>query len=163
MKFDQYAQDGRRFVREVAVELGDARNMQQAERVMTAVLHTIRDILSPEESLHFISQLPMLVKAMYVNGWHFHPRSRIRSAADFVECLMLQCPRTAPRDFGDDEIALRKTHAVIRVLKRHISAGEIRDVMNQFPEALVSLWGNGPLQTSTVDQQVASGRKTERV
>ena len=140
MKFEQYAQDGRKFVNEVAVELGDRQNTDHAERVMTAVLHTLRDILSPEESLHMISQLPMLIKAIYVNGWHFHPRNRIRTMDEFAECLMLQNPRTAPNDFGNDEMAISKTQAVFRVLKRHVSDGEIRDVINQFPEELAMLW-----------------------
>lgn len=140
MKFEQYAQAGRQFVNEVALELGDRQNVDHAERVMTAVLHTVRDILSPEESLHMISQLPMLVKAIYVNGWHFHARNRIRTMDEFTECLLLQNPRTAPSDFGNDELARAKTRAVFRVLKRHISEGEIRDVINQFPGELAGLW-----------------------
>lgn len=140
MKFDQYAQHGRRFVNEICAELGEPKNAVYGERVMTAVLHTVRDILSPEESLHLISQLPMLIKAIYVNGWHFHPKNRIRSMEEFVECLMLQSPRTAARDFGNDSSALEKTRAVFRVLKRHVSPGEIRDVMKQFPEELMALW-----------------------
>ena len=140
MKFEQYAQDGRHFVNEIAVELGDGQNTDHAERVMTAVLHTLREILSPEESLHMISQLPMLIKAIYVNGWHFNPRNRIRTINEFVECLMLQNPRTAPNDFGNDEIATAKAQAVFRVLRRHVSEGEIRDVINQFPEELAVLW-----------------------
>lgn len=139
MKFEQYAQDGRQFVNEIARELGEP-DTDHAERVMTAVLHTLRDILSPEESMHFISQLPMLIKAIYVNGWHFQPRNRIRSVDEFVECLMLQNPRTAPRDFGNNETALNKARAVFRVLRRHVSEGEITDVANQFPDELVSLW-----------------------
>ena len=139
MKFEQYAQDGRQFVNEIVRELGEP-DADHAERVMTAVLHTLRDILSPEESMHFISQLPMLIKAIYVNGWHFQPKNRIRSVDEFVECLMLQNPRTAPRDFGNNETALNKTRAVFRVLRRHVSEGEITDVVNQFPDELVSLW-----------------------
>ncbi len=147
MKFEQYAQDGRQFVNEVATELGGRQGTDHAERVMTAVLHTMRDILSPEESLHLISQLPMLVKAIYVNGWHFHPHHRIRTMEEFTECLLLQNPRTAPHDFGSDEMATSKTKAVFRVLRHYVSEGEIRDIINQFPQELAVLWEQEPQKT----------------
>lgn len=139
MKFEQYVQEANKFVSEVALELGIP-DTDQAYRVMTAVLHTIRDIITPEESLHLISQLPMLLKATYVNGWHLKPKTRVRSMDEFIECLLLQNPRTAPRDFGNDERAKDNTRAVLNVLKRHVSAGEIQDIMDQFPMELAELW-----------------------
>src|SRR5688572_826767 len=105
MKYEQYALEARKFVKEVASELGDADNIEQADRIMTSVLHALRDLLTPEESLHLISQLPMLVKAIYVNGWRLSPKKRIRSMDEFIECLLLKNPRAAAVDFGNDDKA----------------------------------------------------------
>jgi uncharacterized protein (DUF2267 family) len=140
MKYEQYAHEARKFLNEVALELGDAGNSDQAERIMTAVLHTLREILSPQESLHLIAQLPMMLKAIYVNGWHLGAKNRIRSKDEFIECLLLQNPRTAPQDFGNDEKAIERTRAVFKVLRNHIAIGEVKDIVSQLPSELTELW-----------------------
>jgi uncharacterized protein (DUF2267 family) len=140
MKYDQYAHEAHKFVKEVASELGDADNIDQADRIMTSVLHALRDLLTPEESLHLISQLPMLLKAIYVNGWRLHTKNRIRSMDEFIECLMLKNPKTAPQDFGNDDKAMQRTKAVFKVIKNHIAIGEVKDIVSQLPAELTELW-----------------------
>jgi uncharacterized protein (DUF2267 family) len=140
MKYEHYAQEARKFVKEVALELGDADSIDQADRIMTSVLHSLRDLLTPEESLHLISQLPMMLKAIYVNGWRLHTKNRIRSIDEFIECLMLKNPRTAPQDFGNDEKAIERTKAVFKVLRNHIAIGEVKDIVSQLPSELTELW-----------------------
>src|SRR3989337_2393625 len=140
MKYEHYAQEARKFVKEVALELGDAESIDQADRIMTSVLHTLRDLLTPEESLHLISQLPMMLKAIYVNGWRLHTKNHIRSIDEFIECLMLKNPRTAPQDFGSDEKAIERTKAVFKVLRNHIAIGEVKDIVSQLPSELTELW-----------------------
>jgi len=140
MKYEHYAQEARKFVKEVALELGDADSIDQADRIMTSVLHTLRDLLTPEESLHLISQLPMMLKAVYVNGWRLHTKNRIRSIDEFIECLMLKNPRNAPQDFGNDEKAIERTKAVFKVLRNHIAIGEVKDIVSQLPSELTELW-----------------------
>ena len=139
MKYEQYAQDAHKFVREVASELGEPDNMDQADRIMISVLHTLRDILTPEESLHLISQFPMLLKGIYVNGWRLSYKNRIRTMDEFIETLMLQNPRAAVLDFGNDEKAIERTKAVFRVLRNHISPGEVKDIVAQLPAELTEL------------------------
>lgn len=140
MKYEQYAHEANKFVREVAQELGDPNNMEQADRIMAAVFHTLRDILTPEESLHLISQLPMLLKAIYVNGWHLGKKDRPRSKDEFIECLMLQNPRAAAQDFGNDDKAIERSKAVFRVLRNHLAVGEVKDIVAQLPSELTELW-----------------------
>jgi uncharacterized protein (DUF2267 family) len=139
MKYEQYAQEARKFVKEIASELGTD-NIDQADRIMTSVLHVLRDILTPEESLHLISQLPMLLKAIYVNGWRLSTKNRIRSMNEFIESLMLKNPRTAADDFGNDEKAIERTKVVFKVLRNHIAIGEVKDIVSQLPFELTELW-----------------------
>jgi uncharacterized protein (DUF2267 family) len=140
MKYQQYAHEGQKFISEVAAELGDPGSIEQADRIMTAVLHTLRDILTPEESLHLISQLPMMIKAIYVNGWHLSKKGRIHSMDEFIECLMLQNPGAAVKDFGNDEKAIERSKAVFKVLRNHIAIGEVKDIVAQLPPELTELW-----------------------
>lgn len=141
MKYEQYVHEGRKFTSEVAAALGDPSNVDQADRIMTSVLHALRDLLTPEESLHLISQLPMLIKAVYVNGWHISSnKKRIRSMDEFIENLMLQNPRAAAQDFGNDKVAIERTKAVFSVLRNHVAIGEIKDIVAQLPAELSELW-----------------------
>jgi uncharacterized protein (DUF2267 family) len=140
MKYEHYAHEAQKFLKEVAIELGDTTTLDQADRIMTSVFHTLRSVLSPEESLHLVSQLPMLLKAIYVNGWHLGKKDRIRSKTEFIQCLMQQNPRTATLDFSSDETAIDRTRAVFKVLRNHIAIGEIKDIVAQLPSELAELW-----------------------
>ena len=140
MNFEQYAPEANKFVREVAEELGNARDTDHAYRIMRSVFHTVREILSPEESLHFIAQLPLMIKGVYVDSWHIPARHRIRSMAEFLACLREQDKPAAARDFGDDETAKRHVKSVLNVIKRHVATGEIQHMIDQFPIELTELW-----------------------
>jgi uncharacterized protein (DUF2267 family) len=140
MKFDQFLEKGNEFLKEVARELGVPDDTDQAYRIMTSVLHTVRETISPEESLHLISQLPMMIKGVYVNGWHLKPKNRLRSSREFFECLRQQNPRTATEDFGDDTQAKLKTQSVLKVVKNHVATGEIQDILDQLPMELAEMW-----------------------
>lgn len=138
--FETNEADARKFIDEVATELNHPENPRKAIRVVTAVLHTVRDMLTPEESLHLIAQLPLYIKGIYVTGWRLGEKQRIIDEDDFIERLLLQNERTGPHDFGNDEKAMANTNAVIRVLKRRVSEGLIDKIMAQFPVGLKRLW-----------------------
>jgi uncharacterized protein (DUF2267 family) len=140
MKYEQYGQEAQKFVKEIAYELGDTDNTEQADRIMVSVFHVLRDLLTPEESLHLISQMPMLLKGIYVNGWHLGKKDRIKSKEEFIECLMSQNPRAAAQDFGDSEKAIERSKAVFRVLRNHVGIGEINHIISQLPPELAELW-----------------------
>ena len=140
MKYERYAQEGHEFLKNVAFELGEVENTDQADRIMTSVLYTLRDLLTPEESLHLISQMPMMVKAIYVNGWRLHAGKRMRTIDEFVATLKQKSPRTVPHDFPDDETAIQRTKAVFRAVRNQIADGEVKDIAAQLPPELAELW-----------------------
>lgn len=141
--FEQYESDATKFVSEVTRELDNQDNHQASIRIMTSVLHVIRDILTLEGSLHLISQLPLLIKGIYVSGWHLGVKEKIKDKDQLIERLLLQNPRSGPGDFGTDEKALNNVMAIIRVLQKHVSPGEIDDMRAQFPLELKELWTSG--------------------
>jgi uncharacterized protein (DUF2267 family) len=140
MSLDKYYQEAQMFIRNVKEELGESCDLHQSERIMASVFHTLRDILTPQESLHLIAQLPVLIKGIYVHGWHLGTKKSIRSMDEFIECLMLQSPRTAATDFGNDEKAKERTKAVFRVLRSQVAIGEIKDILDQLPSELTELF-----------------------
>lgn len=137
MNFTKYAQTGEAFVKEVAKELGYPKDTNKAGRVLRSTLHVLRNQSSPDESMQFISQLPMLIKAVYVDGWGMHKKgNRVRHLEDFVARVREEGGNLASEDFPSEEQALAAIKAVFRVIKAHVSEGEIEDLRRTLPESL---------------------------
>ncbi|MBK6930966.1 MAG: DUF2267 domain-containing protein [Saprospirales bacterium] len=140
MNFNKYVQDGEQFVREVARELGVGSDLPKAGRILRAVLHTLRNRLTASESLQLIAQLPMLIKAVYVDGWHISAEARtLRHLGDFIEAVREEGGRGALPDFVTDYEVEQAIRAVFHVLRQHVSAGEISDILSTLPAELKPL------------------------
>jgi uncharacterized protein (DUF2267 family) len=140
LNFQKHEQQATAFLKEVAAALETPEDLAHAERILTAVLHTLRDRLTPQESLDLISQLPLYIKALFIEGWNIPEKvKRLKSPEEFFDEVRKQAPRTAGRDFGSDESTQKKVEAVFHVLHQHISEGEINDVKAQLPNPIAEL------------------------
>ena len=74
LNFNQYAQEGNAFLKQYAKEIDLSEQPEKAGRILSSILHGLRSIISVEESLQFVAQLPMFLKAVYVNGWTYYIR-----------------------------------------------------------------------------------------
>ena len=84
LDFEKYAAKGNEFVRLVADELEVSR--EKAGRIIRSVFHALRNRLTHEESFQLMAQLPMVLKGVYVDGWHFDKDlDRIRHINDFLD------------------------------------------------------------------------------
>ena len=134
--FDKALSKTRQWLKELELELG-MDNPNEAWRALRAVLHTVRDRLPVNECAELASQLPVMIAGMYYTGWTPADKPvKTRSLDDFMDTVAGQLPK------GQDP--LRITRGVIRVLERHISSGEIKDVRRNFPEHLRELWEEQP-------------------
>ncbi|HEY9005756.1 MAG TPA: DUF2267 domain-containing protein [Ohtaekwangia sp.] len=138
--FEAHEVEARKFVGQVAAEMNQPEDHQTVMRVMTSVFHAIRDVITVEESLHLIAQLPLYIKGLYVTEWHLGEKKKMKDKDDFIESLLLKNDKTGALDFGTDEKALTRTKAVIKVLKRKVSPGLIEKLIAQFPADLKDLW-----------------------
>lgn len=131
--FSQAAQQAQQWVNEVADDLDwDA---ARAYRLLRAVLHALRDWLPPEEMSDLAAQLPALIRGVFFEGWK--PPSGPgpdRRKDDFIGIVR--------REFGlEEEVDFdRAVGAVFRLVDRHVSAGEVRQVRNSMRKALRQLW-----------------------
>ena len=141
MLFNNYIQPAELFIKEVAEELGNIQDTKAALRVTRSVFHTLRDMLTPEESLHLVAQLPMILKAIYVDGWKSGTVNRIRSMQEFLNCLKSNSDRPEV-DFGNNDEAVNAVQCVLDVVQRHVTIGEIAHIVDQFPQELLILWKN---------------------
>jgi uncharacterized protein (DUF2267 family) len=139
--FNKYAQKSNLFLKEVANELQMPDDPGRALRILRAVLHGLRDRIPPQESLQMISQLPMYIKAIYVEGWKWSPNNNsIRHIDDFVATVKSNDGVSGDYDFEDAEHTEEYIKGVFRVLQRHVSEGEIADVVATLPTDLRPLF-----------------------
>lgn len=144
LNFNKYIQDGELFIREVAKELGAPDDMAKAGRILRAVLHAFRTRISPVESLQLIAQLPMLIKAVYVDGWKMTNEAReLRHLGDFIEAVREAGGRGVINDFVTDYEVEQAIRAVFTVVRSHVSEGEIRDILATLPVELRPLFEEG--------------------
>jgi uncharacterized protein (DUF2267 family) len=131
--FDETLQKTNTWLKEIMEVLGPDRH--RAYRALRGVLHCLRDRLIVEEAAQLGDQMPMLVRGIYYESWSpaAAPR-KVRSREEFLAQLASHLPSARPID---PEQAAR---AVFQVLERHITPGEIEDVIAELPKDIRPLW-----------------------
>ncbi|BCD67337.1 DUF2267 domain-containing protein [Nitratiruptor sp. YY09-18] len=137
MHFEKDMQKTREFLKEFA-QYAQLENIQQADRVVRAILRVLRRRIAPQEFLDLLAQLPLCIKAVGVEGWRLSefPDKSIRKVDSFIDAVMREDPG-AQKDFGDNPKRAKEiVRAFFAFLKQHISEGEIKDVAAELPEDL---------------------------
>ncbi len=133
--FEQYAVKGRNWVREVAAELTIPE--EKAHRIIRVVLHALRKRIPLEESFHLISQLPIVWKGIYVDGWKPGTAfERLNGIDEYIQSLREEDKGMAGYDFGNDQNAKKAIYAVWKLLANHISEQEIMQICNSLPREI---------------------------
>lgn len=141
LNFNKYVHEGEQFVHEVALETNTPWDMIRAVRILRAVLHSLRNRLPVSSSLQLIAQFPMLIKAIYVDGWKVsNQASSMRHIGDFIEAVREEAGAGLIREFVTDYEVKQAIYAVFTVVGKHVSEGEIKDLLATFPEELKQLW-----------------------
>lgn len=120
---------------EAAIGANDARLAYGALR---AVIHALRDRLPVQEATQLGAQLPMLIRGLYYEGWCPTGKPRKFHRPEFLEAIRSGLPGVTDR--LHPEVVAR---AVLSVIDRHVSAGEVRDVKASLPADLRELWPGG--------------------
>lgn len=140
LNFNQYAVEGNTFLKQYAKELCLSEDPDRAGRVLSSILHGLRSIISIEESLQFIAQLPMFLKAVYVNGWSIKAnRPRIKDVEEFIDLIRSLDDKTSLYDFESDEIAEDYIYSTFLILRQYVSSGEMDDIRGELPKGLKGL------------------------
>jgi uncharacterized protein (DUF2267 family) len=103
-------------------------NREEAWRILKAFLQVLRDELTLDEAAHLAAQLPLVLRGAFYEG--FDPSSqpaKLRQRERFLELLAERA-----RLDGTGE-AQRAAQAAATVLRRHVTEGELDDVLAQLP------------------------------
>ncbi|WP_111710021.1 DUF2267 domain-containing protein [Lutibacter citreus] len=139
LNFNHFALEANTFMKKYAKELQLGNDMDQAGRILSSILHGLRHVISPEESLQLMAQFPMFLKAVYVNGWNAHSKEKIKKMNDFIELIRDLNGVTAWHDFETDELAEEYINKTFKLLKAYISLGELEDIKSELPKELKSI------------------------
>ena len=131
--FDKTLETTHIWLKEITTDLGPDR--QVAWKVLSTVLHKLRDRLSINLAAHLGAQLPLLIRGVYYD--QFEPAKMpavCRSREEFVEEVAEWLSDTRPVD------PERAIIAVFRTLSRHVSEGQIDHVKQALPKGLRQMW-----------------------
>ena len=105
----------------------------RAMRAMRAGLHAIRDRLSAVEVADLAVRMPVLIRGIYYEGWQpANKPVKERKKEEFLTHIA--------QAFRDDPIDPEEvTRAVLGVLTRHVSCGEVAHLEHLLPTEIRSL------------------------
>ena len=103
---------------------------------LRAVLHALRDRLTPVEAVDLAAQMPLILLGLFFDGWD--PRAspvKARTREEYLALVRHHLQRAA-RDVD----AERVTRAVFKLIAERVSEGEISDVRGMLPLEVAELW-----------------------
>lgn len=114
---------------------------EQAYAFLRAVLHALRDGLGLDEAVQLASQLPLMMKGVYYEGWK--PLRMSPSAPtqhEFFHVVEMNLGGTLPVAQVDTMAA---TKAVLEFLADHVDPDELERVKLQLPKELQTMIATG--------------------
>ena len=137
--FNQFAKEGNSFLKEFAKKINMPDDTDKAGRVLSSILHGLREVITLEESLQLISQFPMFLKAVYVNKWTTRKKVRVKSMTEFIDLIRELDGVTSLNDFESEEVAENYINATFMMLRKYVSLGELEDLRTVLPKDLKSI------------------------
>jgi len=107
----------------------------QAYHSLRATLQALRDRLPVEEASDLASQLPMILRGLYYEGWNpAHTPTKERDLQSFLEKIS---EKSSHSTLVDPEAAAR---AVFKLLAVHFTNGQVDHVRDALPKEVQELW-----------------------
>lgn len=131
--FDKTIQTTHIWLNEITEVIGPDR--QLAWKVLSTVLHKLRDRLPVDVAAHLGAQLPLLIRGVYYD--QFQPAkqpTRCRDLDEFVTEVQEWLSDVRPVDAAD------AVDAVFGTLSRHVPDGQLAIVRHALPETIRVRW-----------------------
>jgi uncharacterized protein (DUF2267 family) len=121
------------WLKDLAADLG-VDDRDDAWRILRGYLHVLRDRLTIDESAQLAAQLTHLIRGVFYEGFDpGHQPEKIRHADVFLARL------AEAAELPDAQQAARAAVVCTRVLSKHITGGELDDVLAQLPPEIRSI------------------------
>lgn len=119
------------WLREIARRLGVNRHL--AWSILSAVLRTLRDRLSPEQNAHLGNQLPLIIRGALYEQWR--PGRKAKKVHNDVEFLNAVADKLPPKSHVPVVDAVK---AVFAILRKH-PTGAIHKILRTLPPKIRGL------------------------
>lgn len=139
LPFNQYATEANAFFKDYAKQIRMSENPEAALRVFTSIMHALRELISIEESLQLMAQLPMFLKAVYVKGWSGKSKAKARHMEEYIDLVRQFNGKTSVHDLGSNEEAENYIRTTFIVLRKYVSLGELEDIRTELPKDLKNM------------------------
>ncbi len=137
LDFNRYAGEGNTFLKQLAEDLGHPEEIDRTAYILRSVMHVLRDRLTVSESMDIIAQLPMFLKAVYVENWKFREKpERIKSVDEFKEKVKELQASYGEQEFDRDIHTEEIVKVVLKHLGKYITNEELDHIKTQLPEEL---------------------------
>lgn len=125
--FDRSVQKSNEWLKALAQRLGSD-DRRYAYRVLRAYLHVLRDRLTVDEAAQLAAQLPHLLRGVFYEGWD--PSKVPETYRDRETFLSRLAERAQLAGSAEASVV---AEAATKVLRTHIAAGEVEDVLAILP------------------------------
>lgn len=134
---DKFAKEGKTFVHDLSSELGHPGEDEATSRFLRSVLHVLRDRITISESLDVLAQLPMFLKAVYVEQWKYRETPlKFDTMEDFCEHVKGEQSRMGEKDFQWNEPTEDLIKRTFIALRKYFTQGEAKHVIDQLPKEI---------------------------
>ena len=134
VNFIKHTEDAYKWIAEIARAAEVEQRQDWAYQALKAVMHTLRDRLTPAEVFHLSAQLPVFIRGVYFEGYQIKDKPDKMHLDEFLQRIE---EALGPGNHLTPKIAFR---AVLEVLYKHVSKGELRDIYATLPKDLKELW-----------------------
>jgi len=134
INFNKYAEEGNAFINHLAKNLGHPEETGRTGIILRAVLHALRERLTIPESFNLLSQLPMFIKVIYVEGWKYRETPEKFNKNEFLEEIKRNQDQLGENEFPWQESTKKIVKNVINEIRSFVSKGEIDDILAQLPD-----------------------------
>lgn len=131
---DQYANEARDYMNKLAGSLGAPDEMLRVMIIWKAVMHTIRERIPVTESFALLSDLPVLLKGIYVTNWKYSEQPL--SNYDDKEEMKAQV-KSFQEEYGEEDFNWEmSTEDIVSTVLGSLEVYVSRDVMNRIKQQI---------------------------
>lgn len=139
LNFNHFAEEANGFIKEYTIKLGLGDDTEKGGRILSSILHGLREVIPWQESLQLIAQFPMFLKGVYVNGWSSGKKEKVKNLTEFIDLIRVFNGKTSINDFESDEVAERYIINTFIELRKYVSLGQLEDIRDGLPNELKPL------------------------
>ena len=109
--------------------------------IARSVIHSLRDRITISESFDVIAQLPMFLKAIYVDNWKYLEKPmKFDTVEDFCKEVERRQELQGEQEFNWNKSTEEISQIVFKELGKHLTEGEAGHVIDQLPKELKTLF-----------------------